>query len=333
MKEKSLAIVIPVFNSGKYLSEFMDSLLTQSFNDFDIYIINDGSTDNSLEILNKYKQLDTRINLISQLNKGVGSARNRGMDEVLKSKVKYRYIYFCDSDDILEANFIENSIRNIKLNNVDMLITKVVQFRGERIKEQSKEDYKEEKLDSIGIPEQYFKLTRKWRKHESSNCFLNNKIFKIENVLKLRFDENLRRSGDFDFFIRLIPKIHSAVIINNTAYYYREHSESISSREKKLGDFEACYKVVIDKLHWDSYNQIAKKGISDRLIRGIYKNGEFYTFAGLHDSFDKDLKLFNRIRKQLTPSISSYRYLVILKLPTIIQRKIFKVKKMIRKLV
>ena len=98
------SVIIPVYNSEKYLKECLDSLVNQTFKDFEIICINDGSTDNSKKLLEEYANKDDRINVYSQENQGVGAARNYGM-----TLAKGKYINFLDSDDILSANALKSA--------------------------------------------------------------------------------------------------------------------------------------------------------------------------------------------------------------------------------
>lgn len=97
------SIIVPVFNVEQYLKECLDSILNQSYKDFELILVNDGSMDKSLEICEKYAELDSRVILINQPNEGVSAARNKGI-ELAKGK----YIWFVDSDDyILEDSLLE----------------------------------------------------------------------------------------------------------------------------------------------------------------------------------------------------------------------------------
>ncbi len=89
-----VSIIVPVYNVEKYLSTCLDSLINQTLKDIEIICINDGSTDNSLNILNEYAQKDTRIIVINKENSGPGSCRNLGIE-----KATGEYIQFVDSDD------------------------------------------------------------------------------------------------------------------------------------------------------------------------------------------------------------------------------------------
>ena len=112
-----ISVVIPIFNVEKYLEECLNSVIHQSFEDIEIICINDGSTDNSLNILRKYEKKDNRIRIINQKNVGAGGARYIGL-----SLSKGRYVYFMDSDDFLELNALELLYDNAVSNNSDVVI-------------------------------------------------------------------------------------------------------------------------------------------------------------------------------------------------------------------
>ena len=98
----AISIVIPVYNIEKYLKECLDSLINQTFKDFEVICVNDGSKDNSLEILNKYSKKDSRFKVVSQENGGSGSARNNGLSRALG-----KYVQFLDGDDYFEPQMLE----------------------------------------------------------------------------------------------------------------------------------------------------------------------------------------------------------------------------------
>lgn len=109
-----ISVIIPVYNTEKYLSEALDSIINQTFRDIEIIAINDGSTDNCLEILNEYSKKDNRIKVYSQENKGQAIARNFGLDISTGD-----YIYFFDSDDILLPTALEETYNKCKKDNLD----------------------------------------------------------------------------------------------------------------------------------------------------------------------------------------------------------------------
>ena len=97
-----ISIIMPVYNTPeKYLKECIDSILAQTYKEFEILIINDGSSDKTCNILSKISKKDLRINVFSKENGGVSSARNLGLE-----KAKGEYIAFVDADDVLEPFFL-----------------------------------------------------------------------------------------------------------------------------------------------------------------------------------------------------------------------------------
>ena len=94
-KEPIVSIVVPVYNGERYLRDSLDSLLAQTFRDFEIICVNDGSTDSSESIINEYLERDSHIRVVNQANAGVASARNTGIENA-----KGRYLMFCDDDDL-----------------------------------------------------------------------------------------------------------------------------------------------------------------------------------------------------------------------------------------
>jgi len=115
-----ISVIIPVYNTEKYLKECLESIINQTLTDIEIICINDGSTDNSLDILNSYANSDKRIKVFSQKNQGQGTARNYGMKIATGD-----YIHFMDSDDILELNTFEDSYRICEEKNLDFIFFKL----------------------------------------------------------------------------------------------------------------------------------------------------------------------------------------------------------------
>lgn len=102
LKVVKLSVIIPVYNVEKYLKRCLDSVINQTLKDIEILCINDGSTDDSLSILEEYKSKDSRIVIISQGNKGLAATRNVGIENA-----KGEYLAFVDSDDWINSKFLE----------------------------------------------------------------------------------------------------------------------------------------------------------------------------------------------------------------------------------
>lgn len=112
-----VSIIIPVYNTALYLSQALDSVINQSYKKLQIICVNDGSTDQSLAILEEYAKNDSRIEIITQRNSGLSSARNKGLDAA-----KGDYILFLDSDDWLDTDTVQKARRNLIEHNVDIVL-------------------------------------------------------------------------------------------------------------------------------------------------------------------------------------------------------------------
>ncbi len=115
-----ISVIVPVYNVEKYLKNCLDSIIEQTFKDFEIICVNDGSTDNSRTILEEYKNKDSRILIIDKKNGGLSSARNYGLD-----KAKGEFISFVDSDDWIENTMLEKLYKNITELNSEISICAV----------------------------------------------------------------------------------------------------------------------------------------------------------------------------------------------------------------
>ena len=118
-----VSIIVPVYNSAKYIREALDSLLNQTYERIEIICVNDGSKDNSLDILRDYEKADSRITAIDKKNAGAGAARNTGM-----KYIHGKYVCFVDSDDFLEDNAIELLVETAEKHHTDTVVFKMDQY-------------------------------------------------------------------------------------------------------------------------------------------------------------------------------------------------------------
>lgn len=117
VKGVGISVVMPVFNVEKFLEEAIESVLNQSFKNFELILVNDGSTDSSGAICKHYFDLDSRVRFFDQSNSGVSVARNRGMENA-----GGKYIYFMDSDDTIDKEFLCNSYRIGEQSDADIVV-------------------------------------------------------------------------------------------------------------------------------------------------------------------------------------------------------------------
>lgn len=118
-----VSVIIPVYNTDQYLNECLDSAINQTLQNIEIVCINDGSTDNSLSILEEYEKKYPRVTVISQQNKGLGAARNCGIQHS-----KGKYVFFLDSDDYIDTSVLEKTVRLAEDNTLDAVVFNFKQF-------------------------------------------------------------------------------------------------------------------------------------------------------------------------------------------------------------
>ena len=106
---EKISVLVPIYNAEKYIEKCLDSIVNQTYENIEIVLIEDGSTDNSLEIIKEYSKQDKRIKIISIKNNGVADARNKALENATGD-----YVTFVDSDDYVEKDYVETLYTNLK---------------------------------------------------------------------------------------------------------------------------------------------------------------------------------------------------------------------------
>lgn len=213
----AISIIIPVYNKRKYLSTMLDSVLQQSFSDFELITVDDGSTDDSGEILDSYALEDQRIKVHHIENGGVSHARNVGIDSA-----QGEYITFIDSDDKIADDYLENLYRCITENDVDLVVSGLVKTdKSGNILKYVYAPYKGKK--SIKEITEEFAVTQS-DTGIYGTCVA--KIFQRELIKNIRFDESLKLAEDFDFYLRIYSVIETIYFDDQCLYYYLQSAEN-----------------------------------------------------------------------------------------------------------
>lgn len=215
-----VSIIVPVYNSEKYLEKCLDSLINQTLNDIEIICVNDGSKDSSADVLKKYLEKDKRIKIITKENEGLSAARNDGL-----KVASGEYIGYVDSDDWVDLDFYEKLYNAAKKYNSEIACANIMRT-GKNI-EKHKLKYNEEnfytdiksKLKAADIPHQNYV----WNKIYNRKSLLNSDI----QFLKGKAYE------DIPWSIQVISKLNGLVTVPDTNYYYRRTKNSIRSSKKK----------------------------------------------------------------------------------------------------
>lgn len=168
-----VSVIMPVYNAEQTLSRSLDALCAQTYSDFEVLCVNDGSKDSSLKILKDYHKKDSRIKVLSQRNSGPGKARNYAI-----SKSTGKYLMFCDADDWYEPQMIEQMVKTIEEQNVDIVMCDCMVHDLSDCKVHSKYDLAWHRLRIKG----YVDLDSKIK--DSINCVIWNKIFRKDLIKK-----------------------------------------------------------------------------------------------------------------------------------------------------
>lgn len=257
MESNLISIVIPIFNAQKYLKECIDSVLSQTYKNIEIILVNDGSTDCSGKICDSYAEKDTRIKVIHNENQGVSVSRNIGIKEA-----KGLYITFIDADDFVSEQYIEILYKLIKNDNAEIsMIGNDEQYEGKIIKTNRK-------IRKILNSEEIIKMMLE-EKYLSAVCW--GKMYKkvLFEDQSLKFDKDMKIGEDLKLIIPIVEKCKKISIdMTQNLYHYRLNEDSITQQtgKKELWIQEIELSKEIMKWIEEKYPRIKDKGIQ-RYVR------------------------------------------------------------------
>jgi glycosyltransferase involved in cell wall biosynthesis len=209
MKQNKFSVIIPVYNSQKYLNECLNSVINQTYRNLEIILVNDGSKDNSLNIIQKFAKEDGRIIIANQKNTGVSAARNLGL-----AMASGTYVMFIDSDDYLIDDKAIEKICVAVEKNCDVIMFNILYENKTTTYPLLEKSYKDKReLDNF-----IFRMVKD--EHINSPC---NKVYsrKILNEHNIQFDNNVKIGEDLLFNIGYFKHCKSVYYLNNTLYFYR----------------------------------------------------------------------------------------------------------------
>lgn len=232
-----ISIIIPIYNAERYLKKCLDSVLSQTYKDLEIVLVNDGSTDGSVMICREYEEKDARIVFISKENEGQGKARNIGLE-----KCRGEYVVFVDSDDWIHPEMLEKLCRSLEDWNSNIAICNYYRTK----LDSERETYLvEEKLGREGgiclgdeITENKKALaglsTYPWGKIYRKSLFLENNLFFPSHFYE-----------DAALIPLLYAKADRLSFVCDGLYYYRNRSGSTVNQVAALDDRIECMKTLV----------------------------------------------------------------------------------------
>lgn len=256
----TVSIIVPVYNCEKYLPKCIESILNQSYSDFELILINDGSKDNSRNICCEYQNKDNRIKFINQNNMGVSSARNNGLDAATGM-----YVTFIDSDDVISRDYLSVLLKYESKYNVDLVCASFRYIKRFGRKEDKVNEFlhiKSDELQNQFI--QYFHTADPgpWGKLFIRQIIEDNKI---------RFQKGISVGEDRLFNIDYYSHANSIVLVPDVIYYYNctNSTSAMKTFHSNICDF---YKQVYDR----KSNYLIEKKLDTKFHDALIRERELY---------------------------------------------------------
>ncbi|HUH52264.1 MAG TPA: glycosyltransferase family 2 protein [Flavobacterium sp.] len=227
MNNPLVSIIIPTFNRAHLIGETLDSIIAQTYTNWECIVVDDGSTDNTEVLMNSYQQKDKRFKFHhrnSDKPKGANSCRNIGLD-----LAKGNYLVFFDSDDLMTPDHLEIKINSILKYKTDYVITKTKFFNSDKDLEKY---YQFDKYDLT--PYNYVSQKVNWLTLDI--------CLKAEIGKSIEFNEKLKSGQEFNYYSKLVHKSVNAVFIDKVVSLRRHHEDSIrtnlkTKEEQRRGSF------------------------------------------------------------------------------------------------
>ncbi|WP_271393614.1 glycosyltransferase family 2 protein [Aequorivita sinensis] len=296
-----ISVIVPVYNVERYLDECIQSILNQDFKDFEVLLINDGSTDKSGEICEEYANKDLRIRVFHKENGGVSSARNLGLDNA-----KGEWITFVDSDDWIGENYFYCLTLNNE--NVGLILLNVERYYSNKVQKMLV-------FDNFILNKNEFLNNYTLYPHFPGPCA---KFFKHENIQKmnLRFDEKLSFGEDALFNIKYVNSAILLIKSNNNSYYnYRDTNNGLSKTSYEINKEKYLFQQLKKELLKFDDKKIYLKNIIyplNRYLLSIYRNKEINQKKELINLLknDKDSILYLFRNSKINHLIIKYGYAI-----------------------
>ena len=295
-----ISIIIPIFNAEEFLEDCLNSIKAQTYSDFEVLCVNDGSNDGSEKICKCFSASDSRFIYIRQLNLGVSAARNKGLDEA-----KGDYVCFVDADDLIAPSFLEMLL--IHASNKDLVIcdytrnySKLGQGGGVNI---------------LSPHNLIHDIVFEQIKHPNIVCFLYKRNIIEKN--RIRFTIGCVRNEDYEFYMRyLVACIEQVCLIGYIGYYYRINNNSAMARmtSKSLTSLEATERIASlleETGHVVNKEIIIANGVLSFLYRSAV-SGSSDLYNCVHSYYDANISMKRMLRfPVLKKKIVAVIYLII----------------------
>lgn len=280
----AVSVIIPVYNAGRYLQQCLDSIRNQTLKNIEIICVNDGSTDDSLSILQSAAQIDDRIIVVSQENSTAGAARNRGL-EIATGK----YLSFLDADDFFEENMLENAYQSAEENNADIVV-----FRSNRYDE-GVGDYTD---SNWTVKEEYLPQKKVFSHRNVQNlfgCIMSwawDKLFDADFIKQNElYFQSQPCINDLFFVYSALAKAQRIYFLNEILIHKRVNNpEAITTNYSKSGNW-CCFYNALKALRkqlivWNIYGELRRDFVNYSLHYTLWNLDKFINVEVYKDFYN-----------------------------------------------
>lgn len=267
MQRPLVSVIVPVYNVSAYLRPCLDSLVAQTLTTIEIICVDDGSTDDSLAILQAYAEGDNRIKIIQQQNQYAGIARNNGM-----KMAQGEYLYFMDADDLCDATMLEKSYQKAKQYQADIVLFSYQHLVGK----DGNYEYRDV-VNALEVPE--LESIEVFNKHSLPEALYQvirphpwDKLFRADFVRASGIVFQGERScNDVYFVLTLMALADKIAYLPEKLYYYRVDAQGSLQKTKSKSplSFIRAYQSVYDELNKRGIYSIVEKSYINRALLGI----------------------------------------------------------------
>ncbi len=296
--DPKISIIIPVYNRDNYIEECVSSVFAQSYQNFEIILIDDGSTDRTLEVCKKLSTKDSRIKLLTADHGGVSAARNKGLDEAMGE-----YVFFLDSDDVIYPTLLETLVTGIKNSGANIAGTRVIPV-SEKYWEKVREKLKEEPVLGETTYHTHEEALHAIFHPGSPLACIGGVMLHRDLIGDTRFRTDLFIGEDYYFIYENLIKGASCIFLKQKWYYVRNHALNSSWNYTFDGFWTRFYRR---ELVWKSEEAFGRTQYAN-----IQKRDAFCSF--LHcfnknkphsEDSEKMRKVLKEYKKDIYPALTS----------------------------
>jgi glycosyltransferase involved in cell wall biosynthesis len=296
-KSPLLSVIVPIYNAEKYLEECISSIVKQTFRDFELICVDDGSTDSSFLILESYTKTDDRLIIINQKNRGAGAARNNGF-----SKAKGKYVCFLDADDFCDICFFDKMLLQIQNEDAEICICEARKFN----------DSKKRIDGHIRINRRYMPQQRTFSSKDIYKYIYNicatapwNKFY-LRSYLStnnIAFQETMR-ANDLYFFLLSFAQATKITFLAEELLSYRtgmKHNSQSTNEEYPMDFFHALIKARTDLRNIGIFGNVEQSFMNYAYKHCIYN-------LNSQEDTPRQSYIFYRMKEEIIPGLNMLDY-------------------------